>query len=363
MIVLHYAGITNNEASGVSVVVPQIVNYMAQQCEVALYNFSDTRINLDDRAVFIENSGDFNYCSFAAPFNNPDLVFFHSPFGIPKINCVARKLRKDKIPYIVVPHGCFSKPAMRKKWLKKQIALKVFFKACLKNADAVQYLCENEKKDSVLTGKSIIVSNGVSVPKSNIKKFHENKRFVFIGRKDIYHKGIDVLLEGCFLIKEKLEESGVVIELYGPGSKADLNSINESIEKKGIGKIVFNCGPIFGTEKKEVLKASDLFILTSRYEGQPFAILEAMSYALPVLVTPGTGFFDEIEKANCGYAVNFSAKDIADALLVAAYDKEKISLFSKNAYNYVKDVYSWEKVIERGMTIYKDVCDEKDCWS
>ena len=51
-----------------------------------------------------------------------------------------------------------------------------------------------------------------------------------------------------------------------------------------------------GKSKEQVLLDADVFIQTSRTEGLPTAVLEAMSYKIPVLITKGTGLYDDIKK-------------------------------------------------------------------
>ena len=45
------------------------------------------------------------------------------------------------------------------------------------------------------------------------------------------------------------------------------------------------CGPLHGTLVAEALAAADLFVLLSRWEGLPLALLEALSHATPALVS------------------------------------------------------------------------------
>lgn len=354
MVIIHYAGITSNRSSGVSVVVPQIVNNMSKLEQVALYNYTAESVKIEKPAIQIDNrcySDDYH--TFPEPFSNPDIVVFHSPFGIPKMKNIIPMLLKDKIPYVIVPHGCFASVAMKKKKLKKVLAVKIYFNRALKNATAIQYLCENERRQSVFQLPYIIVPNGTEIPNKIVRDYNEIRHLTFIGRKDFYQKGIDVLLDGCALIKSELEQNGIEISIYGPGSDKQEKMINRKINEYNLTNIIYSKPSIFGEDKIEVLKKSDLFILTSRSEGQPLAVLEAMSYSLPVFITPGTGFTEEVTFNNCGKSVELTAQGIADGLNDIIHDKAFLKYASRNAYNYVSREYSWMNVARRTISAYK----------
>ena len=361
MVIIHYAGITNNNASGVSVVVPQIINNMSLFEDVALYNYAGETVNIKEPVIQINNHNySDDYHTFPGTFSKPDIVVFHSPFGIPKMKKLIPMLMNDNIPYIIVPHGCFSKAAMKKKRIKKWLAVNLFFNKALKNAAAIQYLCENERKDSVFNLSHIIVSNGIDIPNRISREYTTVKRLTFIGRKDLYHKGIDVLLEGCALIKDELVQKSIEINLYGPGSNEQEREINQIISANNLSNIVKSKPGVFGKEKIDVLENTDIFLLTSRYEGQPIAILEAMAYSLPVFITPGTGFSEEVKIHKCGSVVGFSARDIANGLLAMINNIEFVNEASHNAYTYVSEEYCWGNVTKRALAEYKGVCYEKD---
>ena len=101
-----------------------------------------------------------------------------------------------------------------------------------------------------------------------------------------------------------------------------------------------------------------MFIQLSRSEGQPLGIMESMSYGVPCIVTEGTTFKEIVEKYECGYTVEYDKKDIASKILYAIDNYEKMDILSKNAYNYAKNNFEWNKITLETINKYKTIINE-----
>ena len=88
-------------------------------------------------------------------------------------------------------------------------------------------------------------------------------------------------------------------------------------------------------------------MLTSLFEGQPVAILEAWSYGVPTLVTPGTNVWEECRKHECGWAVERDSDAIAQTIIALVNDGDGVRRCAQNAFNYVCNEYNWQKVSDR----------------
>ena len=98
-----------------------------------------------------------------------------------------------------------------------------------------------------------------------------------------------------------------------------------------------------GKKKKKMLIQNDIFIMTSRFEGQSMGLLEALSYGLPCLATSGSNMREEIEKYDCGWVADNNVDSIKNALLTLIRDKDKFKIKSENARK-LAEKYNWEKI-------------------
>lgn len=361
MNVIHYAGIEKNQSSGVSVIVPEIINSQSELMNICFYNYGRESFDINDKVIQFNGSQDDDYHNFPEPFNHPDIVVFHSPFGIKKSVSIAAMLIKERIPYIIVPHGCFSSNALTQKRIKKWIGMNFVFKKMFTGAAAIQFLSRGEMFASAYNDKGVVIPNGVRIP-NNISQDKreigdEGIKIVFIGRKDVYYKGLDRLIEACSLIKKELNELNVSIYMYGPYDKDGGTAFKQLIESKNVKGIVNDLPPVFGKEKENVLISSDIFILTSRSEGLPGVVLEAWSCGCPTLLTDGTNMADEACKNKCGWKALDAPKDIADKILHICRDRSEIAEMSEQARTYVRTHYNWKYIAKLYEQQYRKVLE------
>lgn len=284
-----------------------------------------------------------------APFNHPDVVVFEG-FYEPKEPKFAKELRKNHIPYIIIPRGSLTHQAMNNhaKW-KKRIAHLLIFDRYVHKANAIQYLTDDEYRDSgdKWNKNFFIIPNGFSTPTRLKENFNNDGiKATFIGRLDMYHKGIDVLLDACELIQEELRSAGFIICFYGP-RKYQHDQIQQAINEKGLSDFISMGGEITGKAKEDLLLDSDLFVLTSRFEGHPMGLIEALAYGVPAVVTPGSNMAKEIRAADAGWTCNdITVEEITKMLRHVIAERNQFHVKSKNAMELAKP-YDWEKLAER----------------
>lgn len=280
------------------------------------------------------------------PFNHPDIVVFEGFYEL-REPIFASELRKNKIPYVIIPRGSLTYQAMNNhSKLKKRIAHFLFFDKYVTKATAIQYLTADEYRNSgdKWNKRHYILPNGFSTPQNTKISFNNNRiQAVFIGRLDMYHKGIDVLLDACNQIQEELRHANFKLCFYGP-KKYDYELILQTIKKYRMQDFITMGGEITGKPKEDIILASDLFVLTSRFEGHPMGLIEALAYGVPALVTPGSNMANEIKAADAGWVCDdLSSEKIVYMLKKIISEKELYMAKSENAKELAKP-YDWDKL-------------------
>lgn len=358
MVILHIAHIEDNACNGVCIVVPQHVKVQQRYEIVGLMNISGYKFkNLQNQIDFIQP---FSLSVLPEPFDRPDLVVFHELYR-PEYLKIGKELRKRNVPYIILPHGGMTKTAQKKKWLKKKVANFLLFNRFIKHAKAIQCLSPTERDNIKFHKNKFIGTNGVIVP--DIKKENFSKKglkFIYIGRLEVIIKGLDLLIEAISRIADFMRQSNSKLFIYGPDYKGRYAQVQKLISKNEVADIVCLNTAIFGERKEEELLDSDIFIQTSRTEGAPTGIIEALSYGLPCIVTKGTTFADFVNNSEAGWGCNTDVDSIADAITNSIKEREMLPEKSINAINAIKENYTWDKVVIDALTAYKNIVGIKN---
>ena len=353
MNILHIVSVTGDPCNGVHVAVPQHIQAQQKIANVAVVNAENVPVEGAKNQFAYKKP--FSVRDLPTPFDAPDLVVFHEVYK-PEYLSASAHLRKCNIPYVIVPHGSLTKAAQQKKRIKKFFGNALLFNRFINNAKAIQFLSGKEHDTSRNQDVGFVGTNGVMLPDAFKTEFHKDEvSMVFIGRKDIYYKGLDLLLSGIAAEGSDLKKNNAQIHLYGPGDDKDLSALDEQIRNLQLGQLVCCHDGVQGAQKREALLSADIFIQTSRSEGMPMGILEALSYGLPCLVTEETNLGALIRAYDAGWVVGLNEKEIANGLKLAISQRDQWSFKSANAIRLIKENFLWDTVAKNTLSEYSNI--------
>lgn len=102
-----------------------------------------------------------------------------------------------------------------------------------------------------------------------------------------------------------------------------------------------------------LLSAMDLFLLTSRLEGTPNALLEAQYLGVPAIITPAGGAVESIQSGSTGRIVDSSdPADLAKAVVEALGDREWRQRASTVGPVFVEKSFGLERMLQETLEVY-----------
>lgn len=210
---------------------------------------------------------------------------------------IAMTARKKRIPVIVHVHGGeflttgFESPGATRA-----------MSALLKCADHSIALNEEDKQRLFNIRSSIqidVVSNAVDTSSIKIREFSDQPlRLLYMGRID-RNKGLDDIVESISMLSEKNAEPELELLGTGPDEDAFVSDLGGLL-----GERLHFHGVVAGEDKMEIIRRSDLFLLPSRFEGVPLALLETMAMGVVPIVSKVGGMGRIVDHGRNGYLVN-----------------------------------------------------------
>lgn len=185
--------------------------------------------------------------------------------------------------------------------------------------------------------------------KIGLKK--EDVFFTAVGRL-VYEKGHEFFVEAMSLVAKA--DSRAIAGICGAGPLHD--QLQTQIEKLDLQNKVKLLGQ--WDEIPELLAASDVFVLPSRWEGLPMALLEGMMAGLPVIATRVEGVDEVVQPGEHGLLVPLeSPTELAQAilqLLGSPTDRQRMGAAARervlSSYTTDRMCEAYLHVIEKGLS-------------
>ena len=270
--------------------------------------------------------------------------------------------RFTKRPYVIHPHGMLDPWAVRKSRWKKDIAALLFERRHLEGAACLRSLSHDETRSIRALGLRnpiAMIPNGVDLPpeaeegqwsEAGRRRFESRRTLLFLGR---IHpkKGPSELVEGWRISQAR--HNGWVLEIAGWDNGGHEVKLRDRIARCGLEGSVKCVGSLFGECKESALRRASAFILPSLSEGLPMAVLEAWSYAKPVLITPQCNL-PEGFAADAAIQIESNSESIAGALdhLIRMSDDE-IAEMGRRGRRLVEQAFAWPKAAAQMMAVHK----------
>ncbi|MEP5151424.1 glycosyltransferase [Planktotalea sp.] len=226
--------------------------------------------------------------------NNTAQVLHTHGLWIPAVSIQSRTWRaRSKGRFVLSPHGMLDPWALENAKWKKRTAMALFERATLQAADCLHALNRSEAQAMRALGLMqpiAVVPNGVDLPtpKIAISPLPDDGRKVllFLGRLHP-KKGLAETLEAwSTLLVQRPEISKkwrLVIAGWDDGGHQQ--ALEKRVAELSLEKEVRFLGAVYGAEKNALLAQASAFVLASRSEGLPMAVLEAWANKLPVFMS------------------------------------------------------------------------------
>ena len=172
-------------------------------------------------------------------------------------------------------------------------------------------------------------------------------------------KGVDLLLEAWVHLARCFPDA----HLYLIGMRHDLNTPQLADFRGKVKALIRASSAVdrvhlvgYTQNVEEYLRAADLLVFPSRWEGMGNAVLEAMASALPVVLTPFLGLPPDFGQPDREYLlVDHDFGAIAAAVRRLMEHAELRAKLGKRGRQWVQDTMDVERTLDRYAELYRDL--------
>ena len=190
----------------------------------------------------------------------------------------------------------------------------------------------------------IVIGQGASIP-ADLPPTSE-EYILFLGRLDIWHKGIDILIDAWSHLNSIDKAFPLVIAGGGDSAK-----VKELINRKG-AEDVHLIGRLEHSQALYAINKAAFLCMPSRMEGSPLVLYEAFALGKPVIGTSIPALKGLIPHGIAGLQVPpEDPKALADAIETLIGDPAMRSRLARGALEIGKE-YNWGKIAEKQEEFY-----------
>jgi glycosyltransferase involved in cell wall biosynthesis len=260
-------------------------------------------------------------------------------------------------PLIYHPHGMFEPWILSRSRWKKCVVHWLFEDRNMRSCRLWRALTPKEADQIRAQGIKapiVVAPNGVRLEEYSheagqassaelplMERVRARKKLVFMARVHP-KKGLDILLRVWASLNGRRKHWELLIA--GPDEDGYQTTVEKIIRDLDLSASTTFLGPVTGPTKRALLHSADLFVLCSRSEGLPVAVLEAMACGCPVVVTRACNI-PEILPEGAGWLCEPETESVSTALREAleCSDSERRQR-GRAARALVERHYAWPSI-------------------
>lgn len=263
---------------------------------------------------------------------SPDLIVSFLTF--PNVYSVLLGKLRD-VPVVISERG--------NPYVSKGFKMKIIY-GIINHANGAVFQTDGAKSffSKKLQKKSVVIPNPV-VKRNSAVEYNlecDNHELVFVGRLENVQKRVDLLFDALGYVIKVFPDAKLVV--YGSGD--DEQKLKESSLSFDYSDNIIFMGATSDPEKAMV--QSEVYVISSDYEGIPNSLIEAMSIGMPVVATdcdPGGARLLIQNEVNGFIVPKGDSKAIAEKVICLFSNKEMRISFSERAKE-ITNTYSEAKI-------------------
>lgn len=215
-----------------------------------------------------------------------------------------------------------------------------------------------ERANVLLPGakdKTVVIPFGVNVPDAYTPEpATESVRICFIkALRQVYCP--DLLIKA--LARARKQFPGLRLSLAGSGPME--KRLRDLVSELALEEYVEFCGHIDHANMYDFLSRHHFMVMPSKMESFGVAALEAAACGRPTIASNVGGVPEVIIHGETGLLVKPNdVEALSDAIIELARSADRRRMMGENAFNFVRENYTWKKSVDMMTSLYERLIDE-----
>jgi len=277
-------------------------------------------------------------------FNKPNVIYMHMSHhgSFDRKNIIHHLARVFNVPDAVHLHGSEFQSWYDECDDKKKLKVRRFLQTC--GALIVLGKQWNERiKEIEPQTRTVIINNTVHIPDKHVIWQENQFNVLFLGVL-VKRKGVSDLLDAVNILNTNNLLGNMRFIIAGAGEEEE--RLKEKVHQLNNDSYVDFVGWAVGEKKMQLLEECQMMVLPSHNEGLPIAVLEAISYGMPVVATNVGDMSAAIEEGYNGFLIEPGDSVGLAEKISFLHDKNIYCEYSKNARELAQQKFSDEKYFE-----------------
>jgi glycosyltransferase involved in cell wall biosynthesis len=287
--------------------------------------------------------------------NSDTILHLHTGVAFfSEIGYIASRIKK--VPYVIHIHGDVKSSG--KLGFIHPFYINNVLKHVLKKANKIVFLTNDYKKSfcekyQIDTKNTIVIPNGTMMHGYHRVRMNLRKRTVkllSVGRLS-KQKNLFRLIESVAILNKKFD---IKLNIVGDGE--DKQKLIDFIERLNLNDVVTLKGRVSDDELVKYYSSSDIFVMSSDYEGFGLVFVEAMASGLPIVSTNILGAREILK--NHAVLTELTPKSLSAGIESLINDDQKRHDLSRIGKIESKK-YDWNVIINNLIDVYKEIGGRK----
>ncbi len=274
-----------------------------------------------------------------------DVVHIHSLYLFPQF-AAFRQAKRHDVPYVLSQHGTLDPHLRGRGRFRKRVVDLLWQNRMLEGAAALHVGTEEEARviaDIAPRVRRLTAPFGIRwddyeelTDDGKFRRLYldgfEGPIVMNVGRL-ARKKGLDVLIRAFAIGASKA--SGARLVLVGPDDEGLRPSLVELAQREGIAERVTFTGILQGEDLRAALAAAHVWVLPSKAEAFPMAVMEALAAGKPVVISPWVNTASDISAAGAGIVCEPEPEALASEIALLLSDEKRRAELQRKARAFV----------------------------